>query len=326
MTGVLVTGGAGFIGSHVADALLARGESVAIVDDFSTGRRANVPAGAHLVEGDLAAPGVAAAALAGCDRVVHCAARASVTLSVEDPLASNRANLEASVRLLLAARDAGVRRLVYSSSSAVYGGTTDAPADEERREQPLSPYGMNKLAAEHLFRMAPALFGVDTLCLRYFNVYGPRQDPSSPYSGVISIFAACALAGRPPTIHGDGRQTRDFTYVGDVVAANLAALDVPAGGGRVVNIGRGVPVDLLALWDAVRRAAGRPDLAARHGPERPGDIRHSCAATARAASALGVRAAVDLPAGLARTVAWYRSASSGAAPPAAAAPGRSGSP
>ncbi len=317
MKGVLVTGGAGFIGSHVADALLARGERVVVVDDLSSGRRANVPAEAAFVQGDLAEAGVAGRALAGCDRVVHCAARPSVTLSVEDPLASNRANLEASTRLLLAARAAGVRRLVYSSSSAVYGGTDESPADEARRESPLSPYGMNKLAAEQLCRMAPALWGVDTFCLRYFNVYGPRQDPSSPYSGVVSLFVASALAGRAPVIHGDGRQSRDFTYVADVVGANLAALDLAEGGGRVANVGRGEATSVNDLWDAVATACGRPGLRVTHGPPRPGDIRHSRAATARAREWLGPSARTPLGEGLALTVAWYRSAASGGATPAA---------
>lgn len=311
MSGVLVTGGAGFIGSHAAGALLARGERVTVVDDLSSGRRANVPAGADFVQGDLSGPGVAERALQGCDRVLHFAARPSVALSVEDPYASNQANLQASTRLAVAARRAGVRRLVYSSSSAVYGGTGAEPADEERRERPLSPYGMNKLAAEHLFRMAPALWGLDTFSLRYFNVYGPRQDPSSPYSGVISLFVTAALAGRAPTIHGDGLQTRDFTYVEDVVRANLAALDLPEGGGRVANVGRGAPVSVLELWSAVAAACGRPGLAASHGPPRAGDIRHSRAATGRAREWLGFEARVPLDEGLARTVAWYRSASPG---------------
>jgi UDP-glucose 4-epimerase len=311
MNGVLVTGGAGFIGSHVAEALLARGERVTVVDDLSSGRRANVPAGAAFMQGDLAEPGVAERALQGCGRVVHCAARPSVALSVEDPCASNQANLQASTRLAVAARAAGVRRLVYSSSSAVYGGTDAAPADEERRERPLSPYGMNKLAAEQLFRMAPALWGLDTFCLRYFNVYGPRQDPSSPYSGVISLFVTAALAGREPLIHGDGAQTRDFTFVKDVVRANLLALDAAQGGGRVANVGRGQATSVVDLWRAVAAACGRPGLAARHGPSRAGDIRHSLAATARAREWLGFEARTPLDEGLALTVAWYRSASPG---------------
>jgi UDP-glucose 4-epimerase len=308
MSRVLVTGGAGFIGSHVADALIARGDDVVIVDDFSSGRHGNVPAGALLLEGDLAEPGVAERAVSGCDAVVHCAARPSVAISVEDPVSSNRANLEATTRLLLACRAAGIRRAVYSSSSAVYGGTLRGAARETRRERPISPYGMNKLAAEQLFRMAPALWGVDTFSLRYFNVYGPRQDPSSEYSGVISIFVSRALEGVPPTIHGDGLQSRDFTFVSDVVAANLLALDTQRGGGRVANIARGVSVNLIALWEAVRRACDRPELGAKFGPARPGDIRTSRAAVGRGARWLGFHASVPLDRGLEQTVAWYRGA------------------
>jgi UDP-glucose 4-epimerase len=305
VTRVLVTGGAGFIGSHVAQALLARGDEVVIVDDLSTGHRENVPQGARLVVADLAEPGVARQVAQGCSAVIHCAARPSVALSVEDPLGSLRANLVASTQLLLACRDEGLARVVYSSSSAVYGDRVRGAARETRREAPVSPYGMNKLAAEHLFRMAPALYEVDTFSLRYFNVYGPRQDPSSPYSGVVSIFIGCALAGRLPTIHGDGLQSRDFTYVSDVVAANLAALDTPRGRGRVVNVARGGSVNLLELWEGVRRACGRPDLGAHFGPARRGDIRHSRAATGRAHRWLGFTAGVGLERGLEQTVAWY---------------------
>ncbi len=308
MSRVLVTGGAGFIGSHVADALLARGCEVVVVDDFSSGRRDNLPDLVRLVEGDLADPGVAADAVEGCEAIVHCAARPSVARSVEDPFASNQANLQGSTRLLLAARDAGVRRIVYSSTSAVYGDKVIGAAVESRREEPVSPYGMNKFAAELLFRMAPTLYGVDTVCLRYFNVFGPRQDPSSAYSGVISIFVTRALQGASPTIHGDGGQSRDFTYVGDVVRANLLALDVERGGGRCMNIGWGSSTSLLELWDLVRRACGRPELAALHGSARAGDIRHSQAVTDQARSVLGFEPRVSLRDGLEATVAWYRSA------------------
>lgn len=307
MTRVLVTGGAGFIGSHVSEQLLARGDEVTVVDDLSTGKRENLREGVAFVEGDLARPGVAERAVEGCHKIVHCAASASVTRSVEDPVASTEANLQASTRLLLAARDAGVSRLVYSSSSAAYGGEVEGAAVETLREAPMSPYGMNKLAAEQLFRMAPALFDVDTVCLRYFNVFGPRQDPGSPYSGVISILVSKALLGEAPTIHGDGEQSRDFTYVGDVVKANLAALDAERGGGVVLNVGRGDSISLNRLWAAVREACGRPELEALHGPPRAGDIRHSRADASRLAEVLGVEADVSLEDGLAATVAWYRS-------------------
>ena len=312
MTRILVTGGAGFIGSHVVCALVARGDEVVVVDDLSAGRREHVPEGVSLVVGDLAAEGVAPRVVDGCAAIVHCAARTSVQASVEDPCDSNRRNLEVSTRLLLAARTAGVRRLVYSSTAAAYGDRVDGPAGEERREAPVSPYGMNKLAAEQLFRMAPELYGVDTICLRYFNVYGPRQDPASPYSGVISIFVRCAAEGRGPTIFGDGRQSRDFVYVADVVRANLLALDAARGGGLVCNVATGRTVDLLTLWDVVREVAGRPDLEPVLGPPRAGDIRVSAARVERAARELGFRAGTDLREGLARTLSWYRSTLRGA--------------
>jgi UDP-glucose 4-epimerase len=308
MTRVLVTGGAGFIGSHVADALLADGHEVVVVDDLSSGHRENVPDLARLVIGDLADPGVAEEAVEGCDAIVHCAAIPSVTRSVEDPVSSNRANLDGSTRLVLAARHAGVRRIVYSSTSPVYGDEVEGAADETFREAPMSPYGLNKLAAEHLFRMAPKLFGVDTVCLRYFNVFGPRQDPGSAYSGVISIFVTHALEGRSPMIHGDGKQSRDFTYVGDVVKANLLALNVEEGAGRVMNIGWGRSTDLLTMWDHIRAACEHPELEAKHGPARAGDIRHSVARTDVARSVLGFEPSVSLEDGLTETVAWYRSA------------------
>lgn len=307
MSRVLVTGGAGFIGSHVADALLARGDEVVVVDDLSSGRMDNVPTGCEWVRGDLADEGVAERAVADCDGVIHCAARPSVARSVEDPVASNRANLQGTTRLLLAARDAGVERIVYSSTSAVYGGDVQGAAHEGLREAPISPYGMNKLAAEHLLRMAPALYGVDTLCLRYFNVYGPRQDPGSPYSGVISIFVTKALAGEAPLIHGDGGHSRDFTFVGDICRANLLALDVEHGGGQVVNVGGGGSTSLLELWGEVARICDCGHLEPMHGPERAGDIRHSQARVERAAELLGHRVEVSLAAGLQPTVAWYRS-------------------
>ncbi len=308
MTRVLVTGGAGFIGSHIADALLADGREVVVVDDFSSGHRENIPEPARLVEGDLAEPGVAEEAVQGCDAVVHCAAMPSVARSVEDPVTSNHANLDGSTRLVLAARDAGVRRIVYSSTSAVYGDEVEGAASESRREEPMSPYGLNKLAAEHLFRMAPKLYGVDTVCLRYFNVFGPRQDPGSAYSGVISIFVTHALEGRSPTIHGDGKQSRDFTYVGDVVRANLLAVDLPRGDGQVMNIGWGQSIDLLTIWDHIRKACGHPQLETLHGPTRAGDIRHSMAESQRAREILGFEPSVSVATGLDSTVAWYRSA------------------
>lgn len=305
---VLVTGGAGFIGSHVVEHLLARGDEPVVVDDFSSGKRENLFDGVPLVEGDLCDADVARAAVDGVDAVVHCAASASVAASIDDPIASNEANLQASTRLLLAARDAGVRRITYSGTAAAYGaGLGGAAAREDMREAPMSPYGMNKLAAEQLFRMAPELYGVDTTCFRYFNIYGPRQDPSSPYSGVISIFTSKAIAGEAPTIFGDGLQSRDFCFVGDVARANLAALDADEpGAGRVMNLASGTTTNLLELWATIRALCGCPDLEAVHAAPRAGDIRDSSASVEAARQILGWRAEVPLAEGLDRTVAWYR--------------------
>lgn len=304
---VLVTGGAGFIGSHITEALIGRGDDVVVLDDMSTGRHENLPGNIELIEADLADEGVAEESVSNCSAVIHCAAKPSVALSVENPLASNRANLEATARLLLACRSSGIRRMVYSSSSAVYGGAAaDSAAAENMREEPLSPYGMNKLASEQLCRMAPALWGVDTACLRYFNVYGPRQDPSSPYSGVISIFVSEALQGRAPVIHGDGQQTRDFTFVTDVVAANLAALDVAESGGTVANIGAGGVMNINQVWDAVCRACEVTDLIPKREDSRPGDVRHSRADVSKAKAWLDWSGVVAFEKGIRKTVAWYR--------------------
>ncbi len=305
---VLVTGGAGFIGSHIVERLVARGDDVVVVDDFSTGKAENLFTGVDLVEGDLAEAKIAERAVKGVDVVCHCAASASVAKSIVDPVASNAANLQAATQLLVAARDAGVRRVVYSGTAAVYGSDlgTDT-ALETMREAPVSPYGMNKLAAEHLFRMAPELYGVDTACFRYFNIYGPRQDPTSPYSGVISIFTAKAIAGEAPTIFGDGRQSRDFCFVGDVARANIAALDADEPlAGQIMNLASGATTDLLALWAEIRGLCGRPDLEAEHAPARVGDIRDSSADVGAARRILGWQAEVSLSEGLQQTVAWYR--------------------
>ena len=227
----LVTGGAGFIGSHLADALVRRGHPVRVVDNFSTGKRANLAgvAGVEILEGDLADPAVAARAVAGCDVVLHQAAIPSVPRSVKDPVTSNRANIDATLNVLVAARDAGVRRLVFAGSSSVYGDTPTLPKREDMPPRPLSPYALQKLVGEEYARMFTRLYGFETVTTRYFNVFGPRQDPGSPYSGVISLFARALLAGERPTIHGDGGQTRDFTYVANVVDGVLRAADAPDG-------------------------------------------------------------------------------------------------
>src|SRR5688572_29592626 len=241
MAQYLVTGGAGFIGSHLAEELVRRGESVRVVDSLITGKRENL---AHLpqvefIEGDLAEPGVAARAVSGVDYVLHQAAIPSVPRSVEDPVTSNRANVDATINLLVAARDARVKRVVYAGSSSAYGNTPTLPKHEEMPPRPLSPYALQKLVSEQYCQMFTELYGLETVTIRYFNVFGPRQDPSSPYSGVISVFISALIDGRSPVIHGDGEQTRDFTYVANVVDGVLRASEAPAAIGQVINVATG---------------------------------------------------------------------------------------
>ena len=253
----LVTGGAGFIGSHLVQELVRRGERVRVTDDFSSGLRENVPAGAELVEGDLADPGVAKQAVSGCTLVLHQAARPSVPRSVQDPAGSNRANVTATVELLVAARDAGVKRLVFAGSSSVYGDAADLPKREDMPAEPLSPYALQKLVSEQYCQMFTRLYGFETVSTRYFNVFGPRQQPGSPYSGVISLFIEALAQGRPPLVLGDGLQTRDFTYVGDVVAGVLASAEAPGVSGEVINVAAGGRVSLLDLVGTLQRILGR---------------------------------------------------------------------
>lgn len=307
MARYLVTGGAGFIGSHVVDALAARGDRVRVVDDLSTGRRENLSGRpeVELLEADLARRQVAQEAAAGVDRVVHLAAVPSVPRSIREPRRAHRANVEATHELLLAARDAGVRRVVLASSSSVYGESETLPKHEGMRPAPLSPYALHKLIGEQYAALFSRLYGLETVALRFFNVFGPRQSPQSQYSGVISLFTAALLAGRPPTIHGDGEQTRDFTYVDDAVRGVLRACDAPAASGRAVNVARGDRTSVNALYAALQRAAG-VTLPARHAAPRPGDVRHSQADVTLARDLLGFAAAVPVEEGLGRTVAWQR--------------------
>ncbi len=307
MASYLVTGGAGFIGSHLAEELVRRGHAVRVADDFSTGRRANladVP-GVEILEGDLADPAVAARAVAGCDVVLHQAAIPSVPRSVKDPVTSNRANIDATLNVLVAARDAGVRRLVFAGSSSVYGDTPTLPKREDMPTRPLSPYALQKLVGEDYARMFTRLYGLETVTIRYFNVFGPRQDPGSPYSGVISIFARALLAGERPTIHGDGGQTRDFTYVANVVDGVLRAADAPAASGRVINVATGGRVSLNELFDRLRELTGAT-VEPVYGPPREGDVRDSQADIGLAKALLGYAPTVSFEEGLKRTVKWFR--------------------
>jgi UDP-glucose 4-epimerase len=305
---ILVTGGAGFIGSHLVEALVERGHSVRVLDNFSSGKRQNLAAvrgRIEIVRGDCAEPRVARHAVRGVDVVYHEAAVPSVTLSVKDPETSFRANAVATFQMLLAARDGGVRRFVYAGSSSVYGDRRGQPKRETDTPHPLSPYAVGKLTGEHLVRVFSELYRIEGLTLRYFNVFGPRQDPSSPYSGVISLFVTKLLAGLRPVIYGDGLQSRDFTYVGDVVAANLLALKAKGLRGQVMNVASGGRTTIRGLLRQVAREIGCP-AAARHAAGRAGDIRHSRADIGLARRVLGFRPRVSVVAGLRETVAWYR--------------------
>ena len=312
MARYLVTGGAGFIGSHVVEALSARGDAVRVVDDLSTGDRENLAGGLDIefVEADLAAGSAAVRAVAGIDYVIHLAAIPSVPRSVRQPERCHRANVDATHALLVAARDAGVRRVVLASSSAVYGETATLPKHEDVCPAPLSPYALHKLIGEQYAALFTRLYGLETVALRFFNVFGPRQAPSSQYSGVISLFTAALLAGRSPTIHGDGEQTRDFTYVGDVVAAVLAACGAPAGAvaGRAINVARGARTSVNALYAALQRVTGASGVEPAYAARRPGDIRDSQADITLARELLGFEPSVTVEEGLRRTVAWQRSA------------------
>ncbi len=305
---VLVTGGAGFIGSHLAEALVRAGHRVRVIDNFASGKRANLRAvrgDVEVLRGDCADPRAAARAVAGVEAVYHEAAIPSVARSVEQPLPSHRANATATLTMLVAARDAGVRRFVYASSSSVYGDSREPAKHERLAPRPLSPYAVDKLTGEHYLRVFAQLYGLETVALRYFNVFGPRQDPGSPYSGVISLFTTALLEGRRPVIYGDGRQSRDFTYVENVVAANLRALTTPGLRGQALNVATGRAVTLLELLAALGQLTGQRPRPERRAA-RAGDIRHSRADVAAARRLLGFRPQVAFEDGLARTVAWYR--------------------
>ncbi|MFB3853671.1 MAG: SDR family oxidoreductase [Vicinamibacterales bacterium] len=307
MAHYLVTGGAGFIGSHLVEALAVRGDRVRVVDSLITGRRENLARVPQIdfVLGDLADLKVARRAMEGIDYVLHQAAIPSVPRSVSDPIASHRANVDATLNVLVAARDAGVRRVVYAGSSSAYGDTPTLPKREDMAPRPLSPYALQKLVGEQYCQLFTHLYGLETVTIRYFNVFGPRQDPSSPYSGVISVFVTALLENRAPTIHGDGEQTRDFTYVSNVVDGVLRACEAPGASGEVMNVATGRRISLNELFEVLKVYTGAK-VAAVHGPARAGDVRHSQADITRAREILGYAPTVDLEEGLRRTVDWYR--------------------
>jgi len=307
MASYLVTGGAGFIGSHLAEELVHRGHRVRVVDSLITGKRRNLDhiSGVEFLEGDLAETNVAARAVEGMDYVLHQAAIPSVPRSVKDPITSNRANIDASLNILVAARDAGVRRLVYAGSSSVYGDTPTLPKREDMPPNPLSPYALQKLVAEQYCQMFTRLYGFETVTIRYFNVFGPRQDPGSPYSGVISLFSTALLEGRQPTIYGDGAQTRDFTYVANVVDGVLRASEAPDAAGEVINVACGTRISLNDLLRVMNGIVGT-NIQAIYEKERAGDVRDSQADITKARTLLGYQPIVSLEEGLKHTLDWCR--------------------
>ena len=309
MATCLVTGGAGFIGSHLVEALTAAGRTVRVLDNLSTGlpeNLAHISPAPELIRGSVTDPAAVAGAIAGCETVFHLAALASVAKSIEDPLASHAACATGTLTVLDAARQTGVRRVVYAASASAYGGASDpAGQDENTPLVALSPYAAAKLAGELYAEAFAHTYGLETVRLRFFNVFGPRQRADSPYSGVIAIFAALLAAGRTPTIHGDGLQSRDFVYVSDVTRALVLAADTPGVSGRVYNVGTGGSVNLLELIAELNAALGTSAVPA-HGPTRAGDVRHSRAKIDRLRADLGYAPAVPFAEGLRRTLDWYQ--------------------
>ena len=303
----LVTGGAGFIGSHIVDRLVAEGHDVVVLDDLNTGFRANVHPAARFVEGSVADEALVRNALDGCETVFHQAAHKAVLRSVEQPLPTDLANTHGTLIVLKAAVDAGVRRFVHASSSSIYGGADHVPTHEDEPLRPRSPYAVTKLAAEHYCRVFTELYGLETVALRYFNVYGPRQRPDATYAAVIPLFVDALLDGRRPIVHGDGLQTRDFTYISDVVDANVVAASAPAEdcAGRAFNIAGGASwslLDILAILGKLLGVDPEPEFT----DPRPGDVRRSQADASAAARDLGFRCGVGMDEGLARTIEWLR--------------------
>jgi UDP-glucose 4-epimerase len=306
---VLVTGGAGFIGSNLVDALLAEGGyAVRVLDNFSTGRRENI---SHcldrieLIEGDIRDQEIVEDAVAGVDAILHQAALPSVPRSIKAPVTSNDVNVGGTLKLLSSAHKAGVKRVVFASSSSIYGDTEVLPKHEEMTPRPMSPYAVTKLTGEHYLRVFADIYGMDTLAIRYFNVFGPRQDPSSQYSGVIAKYMTAAIAGTSYIVNGDGLQARDFTFIDNVVHANLLALKAERLGGQAVNVACGERYTLLDLIEAINEAAG-VELPVEHREPRVGDVRMSEAAIERAHHVLGYTPQVAFDEGIRRTFDWYK--------------------
>ena len=307
MANYLVTGGAGFIGSHISEELIRRGHRVRVVDSLVTGYQRNLRDGAEFVKGDLAEPEVARAAVDGMDYVIHQAAIPSVPRSVEKPEESHRANVDATLQILLASRDAHVKRIVFAGSSSVYGDQPVLPKTEVMPTNPLSPYALQKLMGEMYLQMFTRLYGLETVTTRYFNVFGPRQDPGSPYSGVISLFIKALSEGTTPVIYGDGGQTRDFTYVTNVVDGVLRAAETPGVGGQVFNVATNSRISLNELLETLKKIFGS-NVEPIYKDARQGDVRDSQADISKAEKLLGYKPAVGLEEGLRKTVEWYKSA------------------
>jgi UDP-glucose 4-epimerase len=301
---VVVTGGAGFIGSNLVRALLARGDDVRVLDNFSTGNRANLARlglDVELVEGELRSYERVHNAIRGVEVVFHLGALGSVPRSVQDPLTSSAVNVEGTLNVLLAARDEGIRRVVFASSSSIYGNQAVLPLEESMAPDPISPYGVAKLAAErYCVSFTRVYHSFETVVLRYFNVFGPRQDPRSQYAAVVPLFITAIAAGEPVTIFDDGGQSRDFTYIDNVVAANLLAADAEGASGRIFNVSAGTPATVNELADTIGRLLDKP-VERRYLPPRPGDLRDSWADVSEAGRALGYRPSVSLEDGLRRT-------------------------
>jgi nucleoside-diphosphate-sugar epimerase len=304
----LVTGGAGFIGSNTVDELVRRGHSVVVLDDLSTGKEENladVRSKITFVKGSITDLEAVQKAIHQAEYVIHLAARTSVPRSVKDPLETNRINVEGTLNVLVAARDNKVKRFVFAASSSAYGETPTLPKVESMEPNPISPYGVAKYVGELYASVFSRCYGVETVCLRYFNIFGPRQDPDSPYSGVLSRFAAAFLAGEPPVVYGDGEQTRDFTFVENAVQANLLACEAPGVSGQVFNVGTGGRVSLNQTLQLLRGMAAKR-LPAKFEPPREGDIRDSQADISKAKEMLGYEPMVGFREGLERTYAWYQ--------------------
>jgi len=305
----VVTGGAGFIGSHIAGALASSGARVRVLDDLSTGHRENldeIGGNIDFVQGSVADEQLLSKALENVELIFHEAAIPSVPRSVEAPRNTHIASVDGTFALLLAAKEAGVKRVVYAASSSAYGDQPTLPKAEQMAPDPLSPYAVAKLVGEYYCRVFTRVYGLETVSLRYFNVFGPRQDPSSQYSGVVSRFISALLNDEQPVIYGDGEQSRDFTYIENVVAANLSAASAPKAAGKVINVANGQRITLNELLDELKQLTGRTNVIAEYREPRVGDVRHSLADITVARELLGYESKVDLREGLKRTLDWWK--------------------